>query len=74
MLDLVVSDIPLPGGSGLCVLEDLRCTVGATPVILMTAFSDDETRWRAHALGATLLDKPFDPDILRAIVRPSPTR
>ncbi len=73
-LDLIVSDVRLPGGSGLCVLEDLRCTVGATPVILMTAFSDDETRSRAHALGATLLDKPFDMGILRAIVTPSPKR
>lgn len=32
-LDLIVSDVRLPGGSGLGVLEDLRCTVGATPVI-----------------------------------------
>jgi CheY-like chemotaxis protein len=66
-IDLIVSDIRLPGGSGLGVIEELRAAIGATPVILITAFSDDETRRRAVALGATLLDKPFDLRDLRAL-------
>jgi DNA-binding response OmpR family regulator len=60
-VDLVVSDIRMPGCSGLDVLEKLRDEDWAVPVILITAFGDEETRRKAQGLGATMvLDKPFD--------------
>jgi CheY-like chemotaxis protein len=60
-VDLVVSDIRMPGCSGLEVLEKLRDEDWAVPVILITAFGDEETHRKARSLGATLvLDKPFD--------------
>jgi DNA-binding response OmpR family regulator len=66
---LIVSDIRMPGCSGLDVLQGLRDEDWRMPVILMTAFGDDEVRERATGLGATLFDKPFALGDLRAAVR-----
>ncbi len=67
--DLIVSDIRMPVCSGLQILEGLREARWTTPVILMTAFGDDETKERADRLGAVLFDKPFKMDVLRLVVR-----
>jgi DNA-binding response OmpR family regulator len=67
--DLIVSDIRMPVCSGLDILKGLRDAHWRTPVILMTAFGDDETRQRADTLGALLFDKPFQMGALRAVVR-----
>lgn len=66
--DLVVSDIRMPICDGLQVLECLRQTRWGTPVVLMTAFGDHRTRAEVEAMGAFLLDKPFDVDDLRTMV------
>src|SRR5580692_4157087 len=66
--DLIVSDIRMPVCSGLDILRGLREAKWQTPVILMTAFGDMETRARAETLGAFLLDKPFRIDVLRLVV------
>lgn len=68
-VDLIISDIRLPGMSGLEVLAALRQTDWSTPVILISAFADPETHAEAHRLGATLVfNKPFDIDDLRMAV------
>jgi DNA-binding response OmpR family regulator len=67
--DLVVSDIRMPVCSGLEIVKGLREAHWKTPVILMTAFGDDETKERAARLGALLVDKPFKMDVLRLVVR-----
>ncbi len=67
--DLIVSDIRMPVCSGLDIVQGLREAHWKTPVILMTAFGDDETRARAERLGALLFDKPFTLSALRATVR-----
>lgn len=67
--DLIVSDIRMPVCSGLQILKGLREARSTTPVILMTAFGDDETKERADQLGALLFDKPFKMDVLRLVVR-----
>lgn len=68
-VDLIISDVRMPGMSGLQVLEDLRRTDRSTPVILITAFGDQETHAEAHRLGAKLVfNKPFDLDDLRMAV------
>jgi CheY-like chemotaxis protein len=68
--DVIVSDVNMPGLSGLDVLAALRCTHWTTPVVLITAFGDEETRAEARELGASaILDKPLDPEALRSAVR-----
>jgi DNA-binding response OmpR family regulator len=66
--DLIVSDIRMPVCTGFAILEALRKAHWTMPVILMTAFGDDETRTRAEQLGAILFDKPFALDDLRTAV------
>jgi DNA-binding NtrC family response regulator len=68
-IDLIVSDIRMPGLSGMNVLAGLRKADWATPVLLITAFGDQETHQEAHRLGAVgVFDKPFDLDDFRTAV------
>ncbi len=68
--DLIVSDVRMPGFSGLDLLAALRASESQTPVILMTAFPDQLTRVKAEHLGATLIGKPFDvKDLRTAVIR-----
>jgi CheY-like chemotaxis protein len=68
--DAIVSDINMPDLSATEVLEALRCQPTRSPVILITAFGDPETRQAAYDLGVHMVvDKPFDPNWLRAAVR-----
>ena len=63
--DLIISDIRMPGFSGLEALEFIRGTNWATPVILMTAFGDQATQTEAYRLGAAcVFSKPLDVDAL----------
>jgi CheY-like chemotaxis protein len=67
--DLIVSDICMPGMTGLEVLARVRASSIHLPVVLITAFGDEQTRNRAAALGGTVLfSKPFDMDDLRTAV------
>jgi DNA-binding response OmpR family regulator len=73
--DLIVSDICMPGNSGLEVLAGLRKAEWQTPVILITALADDETRAKAARLGASaVFVKPFEIDDLRTAVMLTLTR
>jgi len=67
--DLVVTDLRLPVVDGLTVAEDLRAREVHSPLIVMTAFSDESVRRRAARLGAEVLDKPFSIDELCAAAR-----
>jgi DNA-binding response OmpR family regulator len=67
-VDLIISDIRMPICTGLEIVKGLRDAHRTVPVILMTAFGDDETREKAGALGAILFDKPFAIDDLRTAV------
>ena len=68
-IDLIVSDIRMPGLSGMNVLAGLRKADWATPVLLITAFGDKETHQEARRLGAVgVFDKPFDLDDFRTAV------
>ncbi|HEY1534577.1 MAG TPA: response regulator [Polyangiaceae bacterium] len=68
-VDLFVTDIRMPVYTGLEIVSGLREAGLDMPVIIMTAFGNPETRERAEALGAALLDKPFKMEQLRALVR-----
>ena len=67
--DLMISDIRMPGCSGLNILWAARSFNWGVPIILITAFGSPETHAEARSLGAVaVLDKPFDVDDLRALV------
>ncbi len=58
---ILVSDIRMPGGSGLELLEKVKRARPGLPVIIMTAFSDLESAVSAFQGGAfEYLPKPFD--------------
>ena len=68
--DLIISDIRMPGSTGFQALKNIRKFEDATPMILITAFPDDETRKKAEQLGAlAVFEKPFDVEALVAEVR-----
>jgi len=67
-VDLVVTDVRMPGYSGLEIVSCLREAGVHVPVVLMTAFGNLETQQRAEQLGATLIDKPFKMQELKALV------
>ncbi len=67
--DLIVSDVHMPVCDGFQILEELRRARWPTPAVMITAYADERTRARASALGAVLLSKPFDTDVLRRIAR-----
>ena len=70
--DLIVSDWMMPNVSGPELITRLREreTVRQTPVILLTAKSDDTSRFQAFDTGADgFLGKPFKPEELIALVR-----
>ena len=67
--DLVLSDVRMPGWRGLGTLASFPGRPGMPPIILFTAFADEEMHRRALELGAlALLDKPFDIEDLRGLV------
>jgi CheY-like chemotaxis protein len=68
-VDLFVTDINMPGYTGLEVVAGLREAGMAMPVIIMSAFASSENRAAAKALDAAFLRKPFDSEQLRALVR-----
>jgi CheY-like chemotaxis protein len=65
-LVLILSDINMPGMSGLEMLPKVRAQRPDVPVIMITAYGDAETRRKAIERGATgLLTKPLDFALLR---------
>ena len=68
-LILILSDVNMPGMSGLDLLPKARQARPDVPVIMITAYGDDDTRRRAKARGAAgLFTKPIDfPELRRAI-------
>lgn len=69
---LVISDIRMPGISGLEVLEAAKASVPGIRVVLITGFGTPHTLSRARQAGADrILTKPFNPMELLAAVRES---
>ena len=65
-LILILSDINMPGMSGLEMLPRVRAERPDVPVIMITAYGDAETRRKAIERGAVgLLTKPIDFALLR---------
>ena len=66
-LILILSDINMPGMSGLELLPKAKALRPDVPVIMITAYGDSETKRKAFEGGAeTLLTKPIDFVTLRS--------
>ncbi len=67
--DIIVSDVLMPGYSGLGVLAALHKSAWKVPVILITARRDESVVADAMRLGASaVVHKPFDIDDLRTAI------
>jgi CheY-like chemotaxis protein len=69
-LTLVLSDINMPGMDGLELLREVKRAWPHLPVMIVTAYGDDERRRQAAEGGAVeFLSKPLDFDLLKQRVR-----
>lgn len=65
-LILILSDINMPGMTGLELLPKAKALRPDVPVIMITAYGDAETKRKALEAGAdTLMTKPIDFLVLR---------
>jgi CheY-like chemotaxis protein len=72
-LIVILSDINMPGMDGLTLLHRIKERWPEIPVMMVTAYGDDERRQRAAEYGAAeFLTKPVDFDLLKAQLRQLP--
>ena len=65
-LILILSDIAMPGMNGLELLQEVKRAWPHIPVVMVTAYGDDERRRQAAEGGAVeFLGKPLDFDLLK---------
>ena len=73
-LIVILSDINMPGMDGLALLREIKRRRPDLPVMMVTAYGDDERRRRATEDGAThFLTKPVDFDALKEQLRRLPS-
>jgi len=69
-LIVILSDINMPGMDGLMLLREIKRKRPRLPVMMVTAYGDDERRRRASDWGAAdFLTKPVDFDFLKTQLR-----
>jgi CheY-like chemotaxis protein len=72
-LTAILSEINMPGMDGLALLERIKQRFLAIPVMMVTAYGDDERRRRADELGAAqFITKPVDFELLKVRLRELP--
>jgi CheY-like chemotaxis protein len=65
-LIVILSDINMPGMDGLGLLREVKRRHAELPVIMVTAYGDDERRRTASEYGAAkFVTKPVDFDLLK---------
>ncbi len=68
-VDLVISDLKMPGTDGLAVLKRLREMGHGAPLIMITAYGSIEKAVEAMKSGAAdFITKPFNKDVIRHVV------
>jgi len=69
-LIVILSDINMPGMDGLALLREIKTRRPDLPVMMVTAYGDDERRRRAAEYGAAdFVTKPIDFDFLKERLR-----
>jgi len=72
-LIVILSDINMPGMDGLELLRQVKAQFPELPVMMVTAYGDDERRRRASEYGAfEFVSKPVDFDMLKEQLRRLP--
>ena len=69
-LIVILSDINMPGMDGLSLLREIKSRHPGLPVMMVTAYGDDERRQSAAQAGALqFLNKPVDFELLKEQLR-----
>jgi len=72
-LIVILSDINMPGMDGLTLLGEIKRRWPELPVMMVTAYGDDERRRRAYEYGAAeFITKPVDFEMLKERLRQLP--
>jgi CheY-like chemotaxis protein len=72
-LIVILSDINMPGMDGLSLLREVKERAPELPVMMVTAYGDDERRQKASEYGAAeFITKPVDFALLKAQLRQLP--
>ena len=73
-LIVILSDINMPGMDGLTLLREVKQLRPDLPVMMVTAYGDDERRRRAGEYGAAeFITKPVDFDLLKRQLQQLPS-
>jgi CheY-like chemotaxis protein len=73
-LIVILSDINMPGMDGLTLLREVKKARPGLPVMMVTAYGDDERRQQADQFGAAnFITKPVDFDLLKQQLRQLPS-
>jgi CheY-like chemotaxis protein len=73
-LIVILSDINMPGMDGLALLREIKVRRPELPVMMVTAYGDDERRRRASEYGAAeFITKPVDFDVLKQQLQQLPS-
>ena len=71
---VILSDINMPGMDGLALLREIKRRWAELPVMMVTAYGDDERRRSAGEHGAAeFITKPVDFDLLKEQLRQLPS-
>lgn len=66
--DLVICDVRMPLILGTELVAELRRDLPKLPIVLISAFADDQLEAEAQERGAWLLSKPFDAAVLGEVL------
>jgi len=73
-LIVILSDINMPGMDGLALLREIKEQCPELPVMMVTAYGDEERRRLAEEYGAIeFITKPVDFDLLKGQLRQLPS-
>ena len=71
---MILSDINMPGMDGLALLREIKQQPPDLPVMMVTAYGDDERRRTAREFGAAeFITKPVDFDLLKQQLQQLPS-